>query len=157
MKSTMTTPTQTEPIHVAWETIVDTAVADAFAYVADLRNSSDWNRAISSTRPLTPMTIGTGALFEQNRTVPSHTTETVEVTAYEPNRILEVEVSEPGQPVRYCYEFHSVDEKRTRIRLTVRLQPDHPVRRPDLYRARLTRVLASSLTSLRTALVSRYR
>lgn len=156
MKTTMTTPTQTAPIHVSSELTVEMAISDVFAYVADLRNSSNWNRAISSTRPLTARTTGIGARFEQNRTVPHHSTEVVEVTQYEPNRTLEVAVISPGQPVRYRYEFSSLGETLTRIRLTVSVHPDHPVMRPDFYRARLTRVLASSLTGLEAALVSHF-
>lgn len=156
MKSTMTTPTQTEPIHVSSDMTVEMSASDVFSYVADLRNSSNWNRAISSTRPLTSRTRGIGARFEQSRTVPHHSTEMVEVTQYEPNRTLEVAVITPGQPVRYRYEFTSINERSTRIRLTVSVHPDHPVMRPDFYRARLTRVLASSLTGLHAALVNHY-
>ena len=85
MNTIMTTPTHTELIHVSSEMTVERAVSDVFAYVADLRNSSNWNRAISSTRPLTSTTTGIGARFEQSRTVPHHTTEVVEVIEYEPN------------------------------------------------------------------------
>ncbi|MEX2425018.1 MAG: SRPBCC family protein [Acidimicrobiia bacterium] len=156
MNTTMTTPTHTESIQVSSDMTVEMAAADVFAYVADLRNSSDWNRAISSTRPLTSRTIGIGAQFEQSRTVPHHATEVVEVTEYQPNRILEVTVTTPEQPVRYRYEFSSAGDSRCRVRLTVSLRPDHPVMRPDFYRARLTRVLASSLNGLRAALVRHY-
>lgn len=157
MKSVMTTQKQTEPIQVSSEIAVEMAVTEVFSYVADLRNSSKWNRAISSTRPLTSRAMGIGARYEQRRTVPHHSTETVEVTEYAPNRTLEVAVMAPRQLVRYRYEFSAVDETRTRIQLTVSVRPDHAVMRPDFYQARLTRVLASSLNGLRTALVSHYQ
>ena len=156
MNMIMTTQTHTDPLHVSSEMTAEMTVSEVFAYVADLRNSSNWNRAISRTRPITSRLTGLGARFEQSRTVPHHSTEVVEITEYEPHRTLEVTVISPGQPVSYRYEFSSIGEERTRIRLTVSVRPDHPVMRPDFYRARLTRVVASSLTGLHAALVSHY-
>ncbi|HVR31397.1 MAG TPA: SRPBCC family protein [Acidimicrobiia bacterium] len=152
--NTLIAPPRTDPIHVSSEKVVDIDISRVFAYVADLRNTPAWNRAITSTRPLAPGTTGVGSRFEQTRTVPRRATETVEITDYEADRLLDVTVTDRGHPVQYRYEFHPGTVARTRIRLTVTLYPDHPIGRPDYYRARLARVLDSNLTNLRTALLS---
>ena len=55
------------------------------------------------------------------------------------------------------YEFRRLDDARTWIRVTVTLYPDHPIGRPEFYRARLVRVPGSNLANLRTALFSDHR
>lgn len=152
--NTISPPTRTQPIRVSSEITVDMNRSRVFAYVADLSNTPQWNRAITRTRPLTPGTTGVGTRFEQTRTVPRRATETVEVIDYQADQVLEVTVTDPGHPVRYRYEFHPLGAAGTRIRLTVTLNPTHPIGRPDFYRTRLARVLGSNLTNLHTALLS---
>ncbi|MEX2654263.1 MAG: SRPBCC family protein [Acidimicrobiia bacterium] len=147
----------TRPIRVSTDVIISAPIDSVFAFVSDLRHTPTWNRAIVTTDALSVGPIRRGSRYLQTRTVPRHSQEIVEITTFEPNRLLELVSDEEGAGVRYGYEFEAVNDYETRVTMTVTLQPDHPVGRRDLYRQRLVRIMASNLVHLRTAIRSALR
>jgi uncharacterized protein YndB with AHSA1/START domain len=77
---------------IAFSNTVDIArqPADVFAYLADLEHTPEWNRAITSTRKVSPGPIGVGTRYRQTRSVPRPAVETLEVTQLDPDRRIEV-------------------------------------------------------------------
>ena len=64
--------------------------AEVFAFLAQLENLPRWNYAISETRKLTPGPAGIGSTYVQVRTLPTRSTETLEITEYLPERRLSI-------------------------------------------------------------------
>ncbi len=69
---------------------IDRSVEDVFAYLRDLENAPEWNWAIADTRKITPGPVAEGTRYSQVRTAPDRTTEELEITALEPNELIEV-------------------------------------------------------------------
>ena len=64
-------------------------VHDVFAYLADLRNIPKWNYAIAETRQSAGPT-GVGTTVRQLRSLPSHSEESLEVTGFVADRLIEL-------------------------------------------------------------------
>ncbi|MEV4623556.1 SRPBCC family protein [Asanoa sp. NPDC049573] len=64
--------------------------AEVFAFLAELENLPRWNYALSETRKITTGPVGVGARYLQTRTLPARSEEALEVTAYEPDRLLAI-------------------------------------------------------------------
>jgi uncharacterized protein YndB with AHSA1/START domain len=64
--------------------------AEVFAFLADLENLPRWNYALSETRKISAGPVGVGSRYLQTRTLPTRSEETLEVTAYEPDRLLAI-------------------------------------------------------------------
>jgi uncharacterized protein YndB with AHSA1/START domain len=67
------------------------APGDVFAFLAQFENIPQWNHAISRTWKVSDGPVGVGSTYRQERTVPSHTEETFQVTEYDPDRRLAIE------------------------------------------------------------------
>jgi Polyketide cyclase / dehydrase and lipid transport len=67
------------------------APVDVFAFLAQFENIPQWNYAISRTWKVSDGPVGVGSTYRQERTVPSRTEETFEVTEYDPDRGLAIE------------------------------------------------------------------
>jgi hypothetical protein len=70
--------------------IVQRPIGEVFSYLARFENIPQWNYAISDTRRLTPGPVGVGSTYVQQRTVPSVSEESFEVTTYLPDRALAI-------------------------------------------------------------------
>jgi len=67
------------------------ASGDVFAFLAQFENIPQWNYAIDRTWKVSDGPVGVGSIYRQQRTVPSHTEETFQVTEYDPDRRLAIE------------------------------------------------------------------
>jgi uncharacterized protein YndB with AHSA1/START domain len=64
--------------------------ADVFAFLAEFENIPRWNYAISRTRKVSDGPVGVGSRYVQERTIPTHSEETFEVTEYAPDEKLSI-------------------------------------------------------------------
>jgi len=55
-----------------------------FAFLADFANVPLWNYAIESTTKVSPGPVGVGTVYRQTRTIPRRSTESFDVTTFEP-------------------------------------------------------------------------
>jgi hypothetical protein len=76
----------------------------------------------------------------------------LEVTTYEPPRLLAVSGALDEGEVRYHYELTEMTPSRTRLEITVELESVIPARGADLYTARLGAALSTNLEALRSVL-----
>jgi hypothetical protein len=70
--------------------VIQRPVEDVFAFLADFENVPRWNYAIVETRKTSPGPVGVGTTYDQTRSVPRPSEEGFEVTAFEPDRLLEI-------------------------------------------------------------------
>ena len=101
---------------------IDQPVAEVFAFLAQLENLPQWNYAISETRQISIGPVGAGARYEQTRTLPTRSTETLEIAAYEPDRTLAIRGTFGPFPGRFTYELEAMGNH-TRLVNTVDLEP----------------------------------
>lgn len=122
---------------------------DVWAYLSDLANNPRWNWAVTATTPLDgPPRRGTR--YVQHRAWPRPGREMLEVTSYEPPRLLAVHGELDEGRVSYHYELTDLSPSRTRLRMTVELESAIPGRGVDLYTARLGATLSTNLEALRS-------
>jgi hypothetical protein len=78
----------------------------------------------------------------------------LEVTTYEPPRLLAVRGEMDEGKVSYHYELTDMDPSRTRLHITVKLESAIPGRGADLYTARLGATLSTNLEALRSVVTA---
>ncbi len=61
---------------------------EVFAFLADFENIPKWNYAIEETHKASAGPVGVSTRYRQTRSVPSRSTESFEVTVFEPARRL---------------------------------------------------------------------
>ena len=105
---------------------IDRQPAAVFAYLADLENLPRWNYAIRETRKITTGPVHVGSRYQQTRTIPVHSEETLEVTEFEPDRRLTIRGSLNSFPAKLSYTLHPQGNATT-ITNTVDLQPPRPL------------------------------
>lgn len=124
-----------------------------FAYLSDLENNPHWNWAVAATTALDDR-LGGGSRYLQERVWPRPRGDILEITAYEPPRLLEVVAGESDDgPVRYRYRLAAKGSASTRLEARVELEPSDPKRRPDMYTARIGAAIAANLENLRNVLI----
>lgn len=104
---------------------IDRRPEAVFAYLADLENLPRWNYAISETRKITAGPVGVGSRYRQARTVPVCTEEHLEVTVFEPGRLLTLRGSLNSLPAVIGYALRS-EGTGTVLTNAVDLQPPPP-------------------------------
>ncbi|HSK91713.1 MAG TPA: SRPBCC family protein [Euzebyales bacterium] len=130
-------------------------VAEVFAFVSDLGHTPEWNWAISETRKTTEGPVGVGTTYRQTRTVPQHATEELEITALQPDQLLEVTGVLASLPAHLTYRFHTAPQG-TRLENTVQLQPAGALRLlAPLTAKRIERSVAENLGVLKNRLEGR--
>jgi uncharacterized protein YndB with AHSA1/START domain len=102
-------------------------IADVFAFLADFENIPKWNYAIVETHKVSQGPIGVGTIYQQVRSVPSHSEERFEVTAYNSPRQLEIRGQLGPFPSRLSYDLAAAPEG-TRVTNTVELELRGPGR-----------------------------
>jgi uncharacterized protein YndB with AHSA1/START domain len=133
---------------------IDRPVAEVFAFLAQLENLPRWNYAISETRKISIGPIGAGARYEQTRTIPTRSTETFEITAYEPDRTLAIRGTFGPFPGRFTYELEPMGNH-TRLVNTVDLEPSGLVSIvAPLLTSRVKAAVAANLGALKQLLES---
>ena len=63
---------------------------EVFAFLADFENIPAWNYAIEDTSKTSAGPVGVGTRYRQTRTIPSRSTESFEVTVFQPARRLAI-------------------------------------------------------------------
>jgi uncharacterized protein YndB with AHSA1/START domain len=79
--------------------------SEVFAYLAELEHTPEWNWAIIETRKVTPGPVGEGTVYEQTRSVPRRAEETLTVTRFSVDELLEIDGTLASLPVHLTYEF----------------------------------------------------
>lgn len=131
---------------------VDRPAADIYAYLRNVENTPEWNWAITETTKATQGPIAVGTRYRQVRTVPYPATETLEITALDPNRQVEIQGTLAALPARLNYDLIEVDGG-TRIVNTVNLEPRGPLRLASrVLGARIKKAVARNLTDLKMRL-----
>lgn len=88
---------------------IDRPARDVFAFLADLENVPRWNYAITETKKTSPGEIGVGTTFEQTRSIPAPSRETLSITRFEPGRRLAVEGTLARYRARLDYTVRESD------------------------------------------------
>jgi uncharacterized protein YndB with AHSA1/START domain len=70
--------------------VINKPAEQVFDYLAHLEHLPDWNYAIRHTTKQTPGAVGVNTRYLQERSLPYPMTERLEITAYEPSRLLKV-------------------------------------------------------------------
>lgn len=109
-------------MHIELSQHVDAPPESCFAVWTDFEHAADIIGAIEKIQVLTPGPVGVGTTFAETRTMfGKASTETLEVTGFEPDRSVTVEAESCG--ARYVCVFTFIpDEAGTRVRLTVDTQ-----------------------------------
>ena len=109
-------------MHIELSQHVDAPPDRCFAVWTDFEHAAQIIDAIKKIEVLTPGPVGVGTKFAQTRTMfGKASTETLEVTGYEPDRSVTVEAESCG--ARYvCVFTFTPDGAGTRVRLTVDTQ-----------------------------------
>lgn len=137
------------PIRIERGIEIPASREDVFAYLSDLENNPRWNWAVTAMTPLDgPPRRGTR--YVQHRAWPRPGHEMLEITSYEPPRLLAVRGELDEGRVSYHYELTDLSQSRTRLRVTVELESAIPGRGVDLYTARLGATLSTNLEALRS-------
>ena len=68
--------------------MISRPTAEVFAFLSDFENLPLWNYAIRDTRRTDSGSLGVGARYTQVRTIPRHSSEAFEVTAFQPDRLI---------------------------------------------------------------------
>jgi uncharacterized protein YndB with AHSA1/START domain len=70
--------------------VINRPADEVFRYLADLENLPRWNYAIAETQKVSPGSPAQGTVYQQTRTLPRPMQETLEISRYEPDRLLAV-------------------------------------------------------------------
>jgi uncharacterized protein YndB with AHSA1/START domain len=133
---------------------IDRPAEEVFAFLAQFENVPRWNDAISETRQTTVGPGGVGARYEQTRTLPTRSTETFEVTTYEPDQTLAIRGTFGPFPGRFTYELEPMGNH-TRLINTVDLEPSASVSIiAPLMTTRVKAAVAANLGQLKQILES---
>jgi hypothetical protein len=95
--------------------------------VATFENIPRWNYAIVQTHKISQGPVGVGTIYQQVRSVPRHSEEHFEVTAYNPPRQLELRGQLGPFPARLAYALDAVPAG-TRVTNAVELELRGPGR-----------------------------
>ena len=107
--------------------MISRPIEEVFAFLSDFENVPTWNYAIIETHKISEGPVGVGTIYQQVRSVPSHSKERFEVTAYNPPRQLEIRGQLGPFPSRLAYALAAVPEG-TRITNAVELELRGPGR-----------------------------
>ena len=131
---------------------IERPIDEVFSYLSDLERIPEWNWAIAETTKITPGPIAVGTRYRQARAVPRPATELLEITAFDPNRRIEVRgvLAEMAAHLTYLLQE---DSSGTVVTNAVSLDADGPIRllAPILSR-RIAGAVASNLNDLKTQL-----
>jgi uncharacterized membrane protein len=103
--------------------VIDRPVADVFAYITDVRNLPDWQASAEKADWEGDGAVGVGSRMRERRTFVGRTIETtLEVTAFEPDRLFELESAGGPIPLRVRHEFEPANGS-TRVRVAAEGKP----------------------------------
>jgi uncharacterized protein YndB with AHSA1/START domain len=102
-------------------------IEDVFGFLSDLENIPKWNYAIVETRKVSEGPVGVGTTYDQVRSVPSRSEESLQITIHDPPRQLEVRGQLGPFPSRLIYALDATPDG-TRVTNTVELELRGPGR-----------------------------
>jgi hypothetical protein len=126
---------------------------EVFAFLADFENIPMWNYAIEETRKASAGPVGVGTRYRQTRSVPSRSTESFEVTVFEPASRLAIHGQIGPFPATISYELEARGGA-TRLVNNVELDPFQAMLRlaAPLVTPRIKAAVAQNLGKLRLVL-----
>lgn len=139
---------------IRFENAIDIGIdrVRAFAYLADIEHTPEWNWAIASSQKLTPGPVEVGTRFRLERTAPQRAVEELEVTGLQPGERLEVAGRLGPFDARLSYVLSDVPSG-TRIVNRVELDPTVPLGLlGGLVGGRIRGAVAENLTALKGVL-----
>lgn len=131
---------------------INRSADEVYDYLSDLEHTPEWNWAITETRKTSPGPITVGTRYQQSRRVPQPAIETLEITALEPNRRIEVEGTLAQFPAQLSYQIVE-KEAGTELTNTVNLEPRGALRLvAPVLSGRIERAVGDNLGELKTRL-----
>jgi uncharacterized protein YndB with AHSA1/START domain len=129
---------------------------EVFAFLADFANIPTWNYAIEETHKTSSGPVGVGTRYRQTRSVPSTSTESFEVTIFEPGRRLAIQGQIGPFQAAISYELNAAADTTTLVN-RVELDPSAPMLRliAPLATSRVKTAVAQNLSKLRQVLEER--
>ena len=128
--------------------------AEVFRFLARFENVPLWNHAISETRKITAGPVGVGSRYRQTRTLATPTSETFEVTEFEPDRRLSINGALGPFRGEVTYQLTPAGDGTT-LTNTMHLQPSGPLRFvAPLAAPRVKAAVAANLGTLKQILES---
>ncbi|MBN9518006.1 SRPBCC family protein [bacterium] len=104
----------------AFTQLVNAPIPTVFAAFSDFEHAADRVTDIVRTEMLTPGPVGVGTKFKETRKVfGKESTETMEVTAFEPNQLIELTANSCGAEFKSRFTF-APDGPATRVGVDVR-------------------------------------
>jgi uncharacterized protein YndB with AHSA1/START domain len=126
--------------------------SEVFAFLARFENVPLWNYAISDTRKITGGPVGVGSRYRQARTLPTPSSETFEVTEFEPDRRLSIDGALGRFRAEVTYLLTPAGNG-TALTNTMNLQPSGPLRFVAPFAAsRVKSAVAANLDTLKQIL-----
>jgi len=93
---------QEDEVEVAYSVTIRRPVDEVFGFVGNPNSDPIWGSLIVESAPLSPGPVGIGATFQQTATLMgTRITMLIEVTDYEPGRLLRYRASRPF-PIEHC-------------------------------------------------------
>lgn len=103
--------------------VINKPEKQVFAYLARLEHLPDWNYAIRRTVTMTPGNQAVGARYLQERTLPRPMTETLEITAYTQDTLLEISGGFGLFPAgKSTYKLSAIDHEKTIVQNEIELE-----------------------------------
>jgi uncharacterized membrane protein len=103
--------------------VIDRPVEKVFAYLTDVRNLPDWQASAEEAGWEGDGAVGVGSRMRERRLFMGRTIEsTLEVTAFEPDRLFELEAAGGPIPLRVRHELEPADGS-TRVRVAAEGKP----------------------------------
>lgn len=103
--------------------IIEKPAAEVFNYLVNLEHLPDWNYAIKRTMQITPGEPKVGTRYTQERTLPRHMTEQLEIITLKPNSLLTISGGfGPFTSGTSTYSLEQIDSAKTLLRNTIHLQ-----------------------------------
>lgn len=126
-----------------------------FDFVADFENTPHWNYAIVSTEKSVPGPVRVGTTYRQVRSTPRRSEESLEVTEFEPNRLVAVQGTLGPFDAVMTYRFEP-DGDSTRLTNTAHLTAHGALRfAAPLAAGRIRGAVAANLGKLKELLEGR--
>jgi uncharacterized protein YndB with AHSA1/START domain len=105
------------------DVVIDRPVADVFAYLTDVRNLPDWQATAQRADWERDGAVRVGSRLRERRLFMGRTIEsTLEVTAFEPDRLFELESEGGPIPLRVRHELEPSNGS-TRVRVAAEGEP----------------------------------
>jgi hypothetical protein len=136
---------------------IERDVDEVYAYLKDLEHTPEWNWAIEETKKVSEGPIEVGTRFHQTRSVPTNSSEELEITALEEGEVIEVAGKLAQFDAQLAYRLEP-DAAGTLVENEVHLDAPGALRLVDgVLTGRIRDSVASNLNDLKTRLETESR